>query len=1402
MSSIKRSSKKRKRGRLECSRSKTLINKEEEEDVCFRCYDGGDLVICDHKSCPKAYHLGCIGWEISDPEKHSFICSWHSCSGCEKTAHFMCYSCTYSLCEQCIKESELICVRGERGFCKNCLKMVVLTEKLHGNEEMDQVDFDDNKSREYFFRGYWIDLKEKLSFTFDELTQAIGLLKGTVASVCREEPVHRLDCAREERVGNIDGMSTLCDTNWASKELMDFVAHTNNGDTSVLSLLDVKALLLRYIKQNNLRDLHQKTLILCDSRLENLFGKACIGHFEMLRHLGLHLRKKDSRAAVSEAMLFDTKLSQIEARGNCEPIRKAIGDEMGNLQKISPETIDNAHASLVVHLKIKGNNESPVKARVDKRLRIHEIGEHRSPQTECHYAAMDTVLATKCNSKSLDKVSKDKRPKLCKKVEERLLQANSDDYAAIDIHNIGLIYLKRNLMEDFLEDIDMFDDKVVGCFVRIRIDSSQNQEMHKLVEVVGTGRAPQLYKTGERTTNVMLEILNISMKETIPIHSVSNQEFSEDECKCLRESIKLGLVSHMTVGQVQKKAMALQEIRVNNLLNSPEERRRRIQEIPEIHADPSMDPGDKSGDDTNLYDKRQGNHMKQKDTGFNSEGKPNSPEKGSLLSNMAWSRGREFSMAALESSKNMTAKCPSPKGDVANGFGEKTVGPSGSHESDSHQTNSFAQSDLNSGNVNDQVVVGSGSSSESVLASLVGEIDKMWNYQDPSGKTQGPFSILELCKWSRTASFPANLRIWKTMGTQEDSILLTEALDKTFSRSPKVTAAIENKRVDKVASGGNFLSGQLILLSTSSPGCSSHMCEPNDCSQIAYDQPTSDPPYLALVEKAVNILNPECKYNHFTLQHSSSPKADPGDYIMTSPKVARETTHPWMDNLHAVSQIDVLDLQTKSGESPTSSKVDAETRPHDISVSMTPLSNQLPLFSTSSPVSSKPMKGLYSCCGSRMSEPCGCSPLPSQSAHELFTKDDKITSSNDQPSPTSVKRLIQDSKNDHSSSQHGLSPKVDPSDCIMTRPAVSPEMTLLSWTNDPEMTQPSSTADLQNDVSDSQTKFGESPHTSSEMAGKTRLHDISAVVGTYCVSEPPQPSLDGALMDIDADSVISPSECAKLGSESIACGVDNHSEKSSLGQASVPLHVGNVNSGWVNQSGNTPIRSSHWENIGDEFSGHRNWGSHWENNGDGFSGHQSWGSHWENNGDGFSGHQSWGYRDSNSSHRSVPQVGNHQDNDTRKVPCRYYLNNRYCSRGAECGYIHDIVPCIYYNKGSCKNGNLCRFYHDEWTQREKEICIDVNKREPCPRFRDEGTMIQNQICKNNLIGICTRKESCRRIHVDETSLQNLVCGDYRRGCCVKGESCDRIHDVGTKEICKNNERGNCTKGENCYYLHL
>lgn len=76
----------------------------------------------------------------------------------------------------------------------------------------------------------------------------------------------------------------------------------------------------------------------------------------------------------------------------------------------------------------------------------------------------------------------------------RAIQGNLDDYAAIDVHNIGLIYLRRNLMEEIIDsEPEDFEQKVVGSFVRIRISSTgqQRQDIYRLVQIVGMDIFPQ-----------------------------------------------------------------------------------------------------------------------------------------------------------------------------------------------------------------------------------------------------------------------------------------------------------------------------------------------------------------------------------------------------------------------------------------------------------------------------------------------------------------------------------------------------------------------------------------------------------------------------------------------------------------------------------------------------------------------------------------------------------------------------------------------------------------------------------------------------------------------------------------------------------------------------------------------
>lgn len=819
---------KRKRGKS--SRVPVRARKTVEEDVCFICFDGGDLVLCDRRGCPKAYHPSCVNRdEAFFKAKGRWNCGWHLCSICEKNAYYMCYTCTYSLCKGCIKDSVILCVRGNKGFCETCMKTVMLIEKNElGNGERAQVDFDDKSSWEYLFKDYWLELKGKLLLTSEELAQAKNpwkksdvhggkqgsadevddannnevsgsdnpsgnkeasaprrrkLKKGSKSltkeenSASASDSSRHLDASKSKRrkakkrskshaEGSLpsaasaisaEGTSMPGRTEWASKELLEFVMHMKDGDTSILSQFDVQALLLEYIKINKLRDPRRKSQIICDLRLQNLFGKQRVGHFEMLKLLESHfLIREDSQGDDLQGTIVDTETSHLDAEGSTD---------------------------------------------------------------------------------TLTKVGKDRKRKARRKSYERELQSNLDDYAAIDIHNINLVYLRRSLMEVLLEDPDNFPEKVVGSFARIRITgSNQKQEMYRLVQVVGTSKADQPYKVGKRTTDITLEIQNLDKTEAISIDIVSNQEFTEDECKRLRQSIKLGLINRLTLGDVQEKAMALQEVRVNDWLETevvrlshlrdrasetgrrkelrecveklqrlktPEERQRRLEEIPEVHSDPNMDPSYESEEDEVETDnKKQENNLRPRGSGYSRRGRdPASPRKGSSMSNDSWSGTRNSSSTSRELSRNLSSRGFSNRREDAMTTSDIVNENTWSQERnrDRQQLNSWERqkpaSTSEIGGRNSNTALASESFSgvvpEPSPASLspgfaqpaqFNETEKLWLYRDPAGKVQGPFSMTQLRKWSNTGYFPKDLRIWRNAEKQDDSILLTEAMKGNFQK--------------------------------------------------------------------------------------------------------------------------------------------------------------------------------------------------------------------------------------------------------------------------------------------------------------------------------------------------------------------------------------------------------------------------------------------------------------------------------------------------------------------------------------------------------------------------------------------------------------------------------------------
>ncbi|CAI8588620.1 unnamed protein product [Vicia faba] len=705
---------------------------KEDEDVCFICFDGGSLVLCDRRGCPKAYHPACVKRdEAFFRSKAKWNCGWHICSSCQKASHYMCYTCTYSLCKGCIQDADFVCVRGSKGLCGMCKKTIMMIENsAQGNKEMCEVDFDDKTSWEYLFKVYWVYLKEDLSLTFDELLRAKNPLKGAAPEVRTSHELNHLNkdnkgsgsenfCIDIESnnlknkkskgpSGGDTGVSLSECATWASKELLEFVSHMRNGDTSLLSQFDVQNLLLEYIKKNNLRDPQQKSQIVGDSRLVNLFGKARLGYIEMLMLLEPHFLVKDNTRAENT-------------------LGAGISDAVAN----EKEVIDNY-------------NKQPI-------------------------------------------LVNDKRGSTSKRDDVPVPQNNQDAYAAINAHNINLIYLRRSLMESLIDDTERIHEKIAGSFVRIRISSGdQKQDMYRLVQIVGISKVAEPYKIGTKTTNIKLEILNLNRKEVISIDEISNQEFSEDECKRLRQSIKYGLSKRLTVGEILNKALTFQEIRVNDLLeaeklrlnnlrdrasekghrkelkecveklqllNSLEERQRRLHDIPDVHSDPNLDSLYESDEDAGESDgnKQDGNI-------------PIFSRIWDGVLNGVGGRTRDLTTASDPIGNTCLAK--------------KHIDPNEIAIDDS--ANVVIKSEVSS--------VAVDISSPLLSAGIEQPFDdfmndKSWHYQDPSSKVQGPFSMLQLYKWNASGHFPPDLRIWRIDEKQENSILLNDALNGKCSKN-------------------------------------------------------------------------------------------------------------------------------------------------------------------------------------------------------------------------------------------------------------------------------------------------------------------------------------------------------------------------------------------------------------------------------------------------------------------------------------------------------------------------------------------------------------------------------------------------------------------------------------------
>ncbi|XP_077202037.1 histone-lysine N-methyltransferase NSD2 isoform X2 [Paroedura picta] len=91
--------------------------RKKSEDYCFRCNDGGQLVLCDRKSCTKAYHLSCLS--LVKRPFGKWECPWHHCDVCGKPSVSFCHFCPNSFCKDHDDEMPLNSNLNGQLFCSD-----------------------------------------------------------------------------------------------------------------------------------------------------------------------------------------------------------------------------------------------------------------------------------------------------------------------------------------------------------------------------------------------------------------------------------------------------------------------------------------------------------------------------------------------------------------------------------------------------------------------------------------------------------------------------------------------------------------------------------------------------------------------------------------------------------------------------------------------------------------------------------------------------------------------------------------------------------------------------------------------------------------------------------------------------------------------------------------------------------------------------------------------------------------------------------------------------------------------------------------------------------------------------------------------------------------------------------
>ncbi|KAL0718407.1 hypothetical protein Bca4012_067729 [Brassica carinata] len=396
------------------------VDDEEEEekeceDWCFVCKDGGSLMLCDYKDCPKVYHASCVEKNISVlNNEESLICMWHSCYLCNKRPKMFCLCCPQSVCEGCVTHAEFIHLKKNKGLCNQCQDYVITLEEIQEYDAArDTIDLTDRDTFECLFLEYWEIIKNQESVTFDDVIASKSRKKAAKAkSRYKDDPkfeLHHVHSSKSPKKGIIklkdddDPQFSLTDyaednkptlktkrmefIGWGSKPLIDFLTSIGEDTRDEMSQHSVESVIRDYIRQKNLvYNEKKKKKVRCDEKLFSIFRKKYVNQKRIYSLLNAH---------------FKENVEQLE----------------------------------YISLLERGFGEKNEKLSVPCKKQKTNTSEDEDPFEE--------------------EVKPEMRP---------------TGLAAISADNIKLVYLRKSLVMELLKQSGSFRNKVVGSFVKVRND--------------------------------------------------------------------------------------------------------------------------------------------------------------------------------------------------------------------------------------------------------------------------------------------------------------------------------------------------------------------------------------------------------------------------------------------------------------------------------------------------------------------------------------------------------------------------------------------------------------------------------------------------------------------------------------------------------------------------------------------------------------------------------------------------------------------------------------------------------------------------------------------------------------------------------------------------------------------